>query len=397
MQRRRRRTTLALGLLAAATVLTACTGSGHKDGGEQRQADPDLPVRTRAVAATDALLAAYDTVIAGPGAGRAGELQPLRAELLRHRAAFAEGLPSAAPTAGSSTGAAGGTDSPGGSGTATTGTPGATAPAEPSAAVTTVAELGAAERRTAQARLADLPTASPDLARLLAAVSASDALHAVALGDTTPVTTPAPAPTASAQASASASASASGPAGASASASATSPSTASATSTGSGSPAAGAAPLPDVTATALQSALAAEHAAVYGYGVVGAKLPDDQQRADARTAFATHEARRDTWRRLLAGAGATPGAAAAGYQLPFAVADAAGAARLAAHIEARLTDVYGELVAALPADRRVTAADALRGTALQARRWGSAVTAFPGLPEPAAASAGGSAAPTPTG
>ncbi|WP_199881736.1 DUF4439 domain-containing protein [Streptomyces sp. CB03911] len=390
MQRRRRRTTLALGLLAAAALLTACTGSHHKDGDEQRPADPDLPVRTRAVAATDALLAAYDTVIAGPGAGRAGELQPLRAELLRHRAAFAEGLPSAAPTAGGSTGASSSTGSPGGSGATATAT--ATASAEP-AAVTTVAELGAAERRTAQARLADLPAASPDLARLLAAVSASDALHAVALGDTTPVTAPAPAPTAAA--SASASASASGPAAASSSA-ATSPTTP-ATTTGPGSPAASAAPLPDGTAAALQSALAAEHAAVYGYGVVGARLPDDQQRTDARAAFATHEARRDTWRRLLAGAGATPGAAAAGYQLPFAVADAAGAARLAAHIEARLTDVYGELVAALPADRRVAAADALRGTALQARRWGSAGTAFPGLPEPAGASPSGPAAPTPTG
>ncbi|MFE2917242.1 ferritin-like domain-containing protein [Kitasatospora indigofera] len=385
MQRRRRRTTLALGLLAAATVLTACTGSGHKDGGEQRQADPDLPVRTRAVAATDALLAAYDTVIAGPGAGRAGELQPLRAELLRHRAAFAEGLPSAAPTAdGSATGATAGSSGP-----AATAGADPTATATAAAAVTTVAELGAAERRTAQARLADLPAASPDLARLLASVSASDALHAVALGDTTPVTAGAPAPAASATASPS------GPTGTAAS-TAASPagSTAPATAPGTGTPAASATPLPDGTATALQSALAAEHAAVYGYGVVGAKLPDDQQRTDARTAFATHEARRDTWRRLLAGSGATPGAAAAGYQLPFAVADAAGAARLAAHIEARLTDVYGELVAALPADRRVTAADALRGTALQARRWGSAGTAFPGLPEAAATD---SPAPTPTG
>ncbi|MFD7986887.1 ferritin-like domain-containing protein [Kitasatospora indigofera] len=388
MQRRRRRTTLALGLLAAATVLTACTGSGHKDGGEQRQADPDLPVRTRAVAATDALLAAYDTVIAGPGAGRAGELQPLRAELLRHRAAFAEGLPSAAPSAGgSATGSTAGATADS-SGPATVGAD-PTATATAAAAVTTVAELGAAERRTAQARLADLPAASPDLARLLASVSASDALHAVALGDTTPVTAGAPAPAASATASPS------GPTGTAASPAASpAGSTAPATAPGTGTPAASATPLPDGTATALQSALAAEHAAVYGYGVVGAKLPDDQQRTDARTAFATHEARRDTWRRLLAGSGATPGAAAAGYQLPFAVADAAGAARLAAHIEARLTDVYGELVAALPADRRVTAADALRGTALQARRWGSAGTAFPGLPEAAATD---SPAPTPTG
>ncbi|WUN35914.1 ferritin-like domain-containing protein [Kitasatospora sp. NBC_00315] len=143
-------------------------------------------------------------------------------------------------------------------------------------------------------------------------------------------------------------------------------------------------------ATAVQSALAAEHAAVYGYGVVGAKLPDDQRRADARAGYAAHEAERDTWRRLLAGAGASPGAAAPGYQLPFPVSDATGATALAAHIETRLRDTYAELVAALPADRRAPAADALRIAALQARHWGAASTAFPGLPDPATATASGS-------
>ncbi|MFJ7279599.1 ferritin-like domain-containing protein [Kitasatospora sp. NPDC098663] len=134
--------------------------------------------------------------------------------------------------------------------------------------------------------------------------------------------------------------------------------------------------------TALQGALGAEHAAVYGYGVVGARLPEDQQRTDARTAYAAHEARRDAWQRLIGSLGATPAAAAAGYQLPFAVTDAAGATKLAAHLETRLTAVYADLVAAVPGPQRGTAADALRDSALRAHRWGAADPAFPGIPEP---------------
>ena len=373
MQAPRRRTVLTLGLLTAAALLTACTGTHHEDTGEQRRPDPDAPVRTRAVAATDALLAAYDTVLAGPGATQAARLQPLRAELLQHRAAFAAGLPSASPTGAP---AAAPATAPATGSAAATGSP-TDVPAVP---VTTLAGLGAAERQTAEARLADLPAASPDLARLLASVSASDALHAAALGDTTAVTDPAP--TAAAP---SPSATASTPGSPSAGASTTA--SASASTAGTGSPSATAAPMSDEAATALQGALSAEHAAVYGYGVVGARLPDDQQRADARTAYAVHEARRDTLHRELAGAGATPGAAAAGYQLPFPVGDAAGAAKLAGHIETRLAAVYADLVAALPAGQRTTAAGALRGTALQARRWGAVPAAFPGMPEPAATTA----------
>ncbi|MFC8452747.1 ferritin-like domain-containing protein [Kitasatospora sp. NPDC057223] len=371
MQAPRRRTVLTLGLLAAAALLTACTGTHHEDTGEQRQPDPDTPVRSRAVAATDALLAAYDTVLAGPGAAQAAQLQSLRAELLQHRAAFAAGLPSASPSAPASA----------------SGSASASVPAGPTGVpVTTVAALGAAERQTAEARLADLPAASPDLARLLASVSAADALHAAALGDTTPVTDPAPAPVAP---SPSATTAATGSPG-----SADSPSAAaSAPPTGPGSPSPSATPLTTEAATALQGALSAEHAAVYGYGVVGARLPDDQQRADARTAYAAHEARRDSLHRELAGAGATPGAAAAGYQLPFPVGDAAGAAKLAGHIETRLTDVYANLVAALPARQRTAAANALRGSALQARRWGAAPAAFPGVPEQAATATPSATAP----
>ncbi|MEU6238403.1 hypothetical protein ABZ885_36045, partial [Kitasatospora sp. NPDC047058] len=75
MQPPSRRTFLALGLLlTAGGALTACTDApDDRDGteGENRRPDPDEPVRQRAVTATDALLAGYDALLAGPGAGQA--------------------------------------------------------------------------------------------------------------------------------------------------------------------------------------------------------------------------------------------------------------------------------------------------------------------------------------
>lgn len=130
---------------------------------------------------------------------------------------------------------------------------------------------------------------------------------------------------------------------------------------------------------ALQAALAGEHAAVYGYGVVGALLDGDRQ-ADARTVLAAHEHSRDRLRDLVRSAGATPVAAHAAYRLPFDVADAESARRLAAEIEWRLTDVYIDLVAATTsADlRKVGVAGAVDSTR-RAVRWSGESVAFPGL------------------
>ncbi|NED21451.1 DUF4439 domain-containing protein, partial [Streptomyces sp. SID9913] len=44
---------------------------------------------------------------------------------------------------------------------------------------------------------------------------------------------------------------------------------------------------------ALQAALAAEHAAVYGYGVVGGRIGKERA-PQARSAYDAHRARRDT-------------------------------------------------------------------------------------------------------
>nr|WP_095875654.1 DUF4439 domain-containing protein [Streptomyces sp. TLI_235] len=153
--------------------------------------------------------------------------------------------------------------------------------------------------------------------------------------------------------------------------------------------------MPTGAVAALQAALAAEHAAVYGYGVVGARSAPGPQRDDARAAYAAHQAGRDALQRELDEAGATPTAAAAGYRLPFAVTDAAAAGRLAAHIETQLTAVWADAVAATGGAQRQTAATALRETALRAAHWGADLSALPGLPGSAGQDAadGASAAP----
>ncbi|KQX14272.1 hypothetical protein ASC82_10360 [Streptomyces sp. Root431] len=131
---------------------------------------------------------------------------------------------------------------------------------------------------------------------------------------------------------------------------------------------------------AAQAALAAEHAAVYGYGVVGGRI-GTERRAEATAAYEAHRARRDALRRTVRDLGGAPAVAAAAYELPFRVADAAGAVRLAAVLEDRVAGVYSDLVRAAEGPLRRDAAAALREAAVRAVRWrGSGVT-FPGLAE----------------
>ncbi|MFC9545504.1 ferritin-like domain-containing protein [Streptomyces sp. NPDC056956] len=131
---------------------------------------------------------------------------------------------------------------------------------------------------------------------------------------------------------------------------------------------------------ALQAALAAEHAAVYGYGVVGGRIGKERA-PQARAAYDAHRARRDTLVREVREAGGTPVAAAAGYALPFPVPDAAAAVRLAAELENRLAGVYADLVRDSGGERRRSAAGALREAAVRSARWSGGSVAFPGLAE----------------
>lgn len=143
---------------------------------------------------------------------------------------------------------------------------------------------------------------------------------------------------------------------------------------------------------ALQDALAAEHAAVYGYGIVGGLISDDR-RADARAAYTAHRARRDALVREVKDNGADPVAAAAGYALPFRVADSSAAVRLAEELENRVAGVYADLVRASGGERRRAAAEALRESAVRGARWGGGSPAFPGLAERAEPASGVPSAP----
>ncbi|OIK29140.1 ferritin-like domain-containing protein [Streptomyces malaysiense] len=131
---------------------------------------------------------------------------------------------------------------------------------------------------------------------------------------------------------------------------------------------------------AVQAALAAEHAAVYGYGVVGGRV-DDRRRSEAKAAYDAHRARRDALAREVRDLGGRPVAASAAYALPFAVRDAAGAVRLAARLEQRVAGVYADLVRSTTGARRTSAAAALREAAVRAVGWSGQSVAFPGLAE----------------
>jgi Domain of unknown function (DUF4439) len=139
-----------------------------------------------------------------------------------------------------------------------------------------------------------------------------------------------------------------------------------------------------VTATdAVQGCLAAEHAAVYGYGVVGGVLADiagaGHLRAYAKECYDAHRARRDALTALLSRGGQTPVAAHAAYRLPGRVAGTSGCSSLARQIERRCAAVYAFAVAHTADSSRAAAVDALTDCALREAGWGARPSAFPGL------------------
>jgi len=133
------------------------------------------------------------------------------------------------------------------------------------------------------------------------------------------------------------------------------------------------------TVTALQSALAAEHAAVYGYGVVGAYLTGSQE-GTATTDWVAHQVARDRLEAMLRSAGASqPAAAAVAYQLPMPVRNAGEAVALAVVLEDRVATAYLGLVALRNTAIREYGAQQVQASALRAAAWRGSTVAFPGL------------------
>ena len=131
---------------------------------------------------------------------------------------------------------------------------------------------------------------------------------------------------------------------------------------------------------ALQAALAAEHAACYGYGVVGAHLTGGPQQA-ARTDWVAHQVARDQLTAIISKLGAVPVSSAVAYALPAQVRSARQARELAVAIENRVTQAYIALVAVTDVSIREYGARAARSVALRAAAWRGSTVAFPGLPE----------------
>ncbi|MFD6226409.1 ferritin-like domain-containing protein [Streptomyces sp. NPDC060232] len=131
---------------------------------------------------------------------------------------------------------------------------------------------------------------------------------------------------------------------------------------------------------AAQAALAAEHAAAYGYGVIGARTAGARA-TEAREAYGGHLGRRDALARTVRELGGAPRPSEAAYALPFEVRSPADAERLAAVIEDRVAGAYSDLVRAAEGPLRREAADALSAAAVRAARWRGVGVAFPGLTE----------------
>lgn len=133
---------------------------------------------------------------------------------------------------------------------------------------------------------------------------------------------------------------------------------------------------------ALQHCLAAEHAAIYAYGVLGGVLAGDAEGASdqamAAEGFVAHRARRDTLTSLITRLKAHPVPAEPSYTTPFHVADSSDSRRLGRYVEHRTAAVYAFAVAKTVDGTRRMLANALTDAALREVRWGAKAQAFPG-------------------
>jgi hypothetical protein len=134
-------------------------------------------------------------------------------------------------------------------------------------------------------------------------------------------------------------------------------------------------------------AVAAEHAAIYGYGLVSAHvMPDDNKLVSE--SVAEHRDRREAAVTLMTGRSITVPMPAVGYQLPMAVDSPAAAATLAIRMESDCAVAWRAVLEQTSGDTaeqdRAFAGTALTQCAVLAARWrvvqgGWPVTeAFPG-------------------
>jgi hypothetical protein len=144
----------------------------------------------------------------------------------------------------------------------------------------------------------------------------------------------------------------------------------------------------DAVTSALQGVLVAQHAAVFGYPVIGVHLDDPAQVQAAHTLEASHRGTRDQLMSELVTRSASPDLAAASYSPPEQVHDATTAQRWALQLESDCAASYRFLLASSVSENvasvRQQAIAGLTDAAQQATRWRRSLTpttptvAFPG-------------------
>ncbi len=385
--RRRGVLAAAFGLLVAPAVLSGCTSG---------PTGPDLPLASLRRAQRSADDTARQSVaesaqdLAAMSASVAERAPALRRLLTRvsadHRAHLVA-LGASEPSPGTATSALPGAATSATPGAATSGaTPGpsATATVTPGPGVR---DLVSAERRAAAAALAQIGSTSPGLATLLARIAAACAAHADLLARTARLPTPppglpSPTPTSPTPTSPTPTSVTTGP-------TPTSPTPTSVTTgpTLTGHSPTGPSPSGQTgeqaawsvqTRAAVSSLLQGQHAAVFAYGVVVARVAP-ARRALARAAWETHRQRRDALERLLADRGVQPDAASPAYDVGR-VDTPRAAAQLALHVEEGLATLAAQAVGGTEGSARLWAAEQLVEAARSAALWQAAPVALPGGP-----------------
>ncbi len=137
-------------------------------------------------------------------------------------------------------------------------------------------------------------------------------------------------------------------------------------------------------AETLQDVLANEHAAVYLYGVLGARTSESATPdlyLAMRAAYDAHRARRDELTGRIAADGATPVAAATAYEVPAGLETADGVTAVALELERACAAAYAAAVASTTAERRAWAVTALNDAAVRELGLRGTPEMFPGAGE----------------
>lgn len=132
---------------------------------------------------------------------------------------------------------------------------------------------------------------------------------------------------------------------------------------------------------ALQTTLAAEHAAVYVLGVLGAQTSQSANPAlftSLSDSYATHRGRRDHLTRTVTGLGVAPVATEPAYDVPADLSTPDALTRRALELERSCSATYAYLVGSTAGELRAWAVRALQTTAVRELVFGGTPETLPG-------------------